>query len=405
MKSASIPENEIERLAKLYEYNILDSLPEQNFDQLTELASSVCGTPTALMSLIDEKRQWFKSHHGIDTNETSRDLAFCAHAIHQEEVFEIQDSRQDERFWDNPLVAGPTQVIFYAGAPLITPSGHKLGTLCVIDDKPSQLTEQQKRQLQIIANQVVAQLELRKALMQQNDLFLESNRLSTSLDAKNKELEQFVFSVSHDLKSPLVTIGGFSKQLATELSQFTSDKQKHRFARIIDNVKNLSELLTNLLQLSRVLNGDITTEQLNTQELVEKCWLNLPNIRKETDIKLTINSPFHAINANQTLLSQCIQNILSNAIRYRKPSSPLKVTIHSEESDSSVSLFICDNGLGIAQTDQKRIFQVFEQVNNDTGNGVGLSIVKAAMEKHQGQVFLESTLGEGSCFELRFPKH
>lgn len=404
MKSASIPENETERLAELYEYQILDTMPEQDFNQLTELASSVCGKPIALVSLIDDKRQWFKSRHGLDAIETPRDIAFCAHAINQEDVFEVQDSRQDERFWDNPLVTGSTQVIFYAGSPLVSPSGHKLGTLCVIDHQPSQLTSLQKRQLQIIANQVVAQFELRKTLNIQNDLLLKSSQLSTSLNSKNKELEQFVYSVSHDLKSPLVTIAGFTEQLATELSHFTSDKQKHRFTRITENVKQLGELLSNLLQLSRVMNGNITKTQLNTSELVENCWLNLPKRNKAEEIDFKLAQPFHAIYANQTLLSQCIHNILNNAIRYRKPLSKLAIRIHTEESESTVSLFICDNGLGIAETDQQRVFQVFEQVNSGVGNGIGLSIVKTAMEKHQGQVYLESTLGSGSCFELRFPK-
>ena len=405
MQSAPIPDNETERLAKLYEYYILDSLPEQTFEQLTELASSVCNVPIALISLVDEKRQWFKSHHGLDTDETSREISFCAHAINQEHVFEIQDSRLDQRFCDNPLVTGPSKIIFYAGAPLITLSGHKLGTLCVIDNKPSQLTEQQKRQLQIIADQVVAQLELRKALGVQNDLLTKSNTLATSLDAKNKELEQFVFTVSHDLKSPLVTINGFTSKLAAELSQFTSDKQKHRFARIIDNVKHLGDVVTNLLHLSRVINNDTKKERLDTQKLIAKCWLSLSTRSKGADIKLNINAPLHPINANQSLVSQCIQNILNNAISYRKPMSALDIDIHTEESESSISLFICDNGIGIQKSDQKRIFQVLEQVNQGTGNGMGLCIVKVAMEKHQGQVCLESTFGEGSCFELRFPKN
>jgi signal transduction histidine kinase len=404
MNSASIPKSETERLAKLYEYDILDSVPEQTFDQLTELASTVCNTPIALMTFVDEKRQWFKSHHGLDLNETPRNFSFCDHAINQEQFFEVPDSRQDNRFCDNPLVTGPTQMVFYAGAVLITPSGHKLGTLCVIDNKPSQLTFQQKRQLQIIANQVVAQLELRKAARVQNDLLIQSKRLTASLSAKNKELEQFVFTVSHDLKSPLVTIGGFTKKLETELSQFTTDKQKHRFARVIENVSQLGDLLTNLLHLSRVMNGEITKELLDTQTLVENCWLSLPSSDRKSDIEFKLVTPFHSINANQTLISQCIQNILNNAIRYRKPMSALKMSIHTEEFESSVSIFISDNGIGIEKNDQNRVFQVFEQVNQGSGNGVGLSIVKAAMEKHQGQVYLESTFGEGSCFELKLPK-
>ncbi|MBA6294488.1 ATP-binding protein [Colwellia sp. MB02u-9] len=410
MKSAAIPNNELARLNALDEYNILDTLAEQAYDQLTDLASSVCGTPIALISLIDEKRQWFKSHHGLDAQETPREIAFCAHAIHHDELFEIQDSRKDQRFHDNPLVTGPTQVIFYAGAPLVTPSGLRLGTLCVIDNKPSSLTALQKKQLIIIAQQVVTQLELRKAGRIQHDLLAQSRSLeqslllTKSLEAKNKELEQFVYTVSHDLKSPLVTINGFTSMLAKELSAHTTEKQKHRFQRILENLTHMGDLLTNLLELSRVMKAEISKAPIDLTTLIEQNWQRLITGYKEVEVELVLTKPLHAIGANQTLLSQCIDNLLSNAIRYRSAERDLTLKIHTEELEASVSLFISDNGIGIAKSDQKRAFNVFEQINPGQGTGIGLSLVKAAMEKHNGSVSLVSELGQGSCFELRFPK-
>ncbi|TWX73617.1 sensor histidine kinase [Colwellia sp. C1TZA3] len=410
MKSAAIPDNESARLTALNEYNILDTLAEQAYDQLTDLASSVCGTPIALISLIDEKRQWFKSHHGLDAQETPRDIAFCAHALHHDDVFEIQDSRQDERFHDNPLVTGPTQMIFYAGAPLITPSGLRLGTLCVIDHKPSHLSTLQKKQLVIIAKQVVTQLELRKAGRIQHDLLAQSRSLeqslllTKSLEAKNKELEQFVYTVSHDLKSPLVTINGFTSMLAKELSTHTTEKQKHRFQRILENMTHMGDLLTNLLELSRVMKAEISKEPIDLTRLIEQSWQRLMTGHREMKVDLVLAKPLHCIWANQTLLSQCVDNLLSNAIRYRSAEHNLKLNVHTEESDAWVSLFINDNGIGIARSDQKRVFQVFEQINDGQGTGIGLSLIKAAMEKHNGLVNLVSELGQGSCFELRFPK-
>ena len=160
---ANLPKNEKERLTALREYNILDTLPEQSFDDLTLLASHICGTSVALVSLVDENRQWFKSKVGCDENETSRDISFCAHALLEpDELLVVPDTRKDERFSDNPFVTGDAPIRFYAGAPLVAPTGEALGTICVLDQRPRKLTEAQKQSLHALARQTMAQLELRR---------------------------------------------------------------------------------------------------------------------------------------------------------------------------------------------------------------------------------------------------
>ncbi len=162
MQSAPLPENEASRLSDLHQYQVLDTPPEEAFDELTALAAQICGTPIALVSLVDTHRQWFKAKVGIEAQETSRDMAFCAHAIHGNDLFVIPDATQDNRFADNPLVAADPHIRFYAGMPLVTPAGHGLGTLCVIDRVPKQLTPDQMIALRILGRQVVNQLELRR---------------------------------------------------------------------------------------------------------------------------------------------------------------------------------------------------------------------------------------------------
>jgi len=162
MKISEKHKHENERLKLLESYSILDTLPEIDYDNLTAIASEICNTPISLVSLIDSKRQWFKSHHGLNISETPKDYAFCAHAIiDPNDVFIVQDTRKDERFFDNPLVTGDPNVIFYAGVPLVGANNLPIGTLCVIDHKPKLLSQTQILALKALANQVMNLLELK----------------------------------------------------------------------------------------------------------------------------------------------------------------------------------------------------------------------------------------------------
>jgi len=181
---------EAHRLKVLWQYDVLDTVPEAMFDDLTELAAQICEAPIALISLVDERRQWFKSKVGLSVSETSRDISFCAHAIRQQELFIVPDATLDPRFAHNPLVTADPKIRFYAGAPLITPDGHALGTLCILDKVPRELRPEQRQALCTLARHVITQLELRRHARELVKVRKAQTRCAKELETARAEIAQ-----------------------------------------------------------------------------------------------------------------------------------------------------------------------------------------------------------------------
>ena len=203
MIKPALPENENARLDSLKKYQVLDTIHEDEFDEITRLAAQICDSPISLISLIDEKRQWFKSNVGLEgTNETPREFAFCAHAIlAPDDLLIVKDATKDQRFNDNPFVNGDPNIKFYAGAPLVNSEGFSLGTLCVIDRVSKDLDTNQINALKVLSNQVIKQLELRRKNIELNDM-------TSHLEIQNKELL--------NKQTALVAINQFVTQLVQE---------------------------------------------------------------------------------------------------------------------------------------------------------------------------------------------
>jgi anti-sigma regulatory factor (Ser/Thr protein kinase) len=178
------------RLAALREYQILDTEPEPSYDDLTLLASHICGTPMALLTLVDADRQWFKSRVGITFAETARAISFCTHAIQQHDVMVVPDAAADARFRDNPQVTGAPHIRFYAGAPLVTRDGHALGTLCVVDQVARTLTPDQLDALDALRHQAEAQLELRRSVIELQRAYAEQAALIAELRAAHDDVRR-----------------------------------------------------------------------------------------------------------------------------------------------------------------------------------------------------------------------
>ena len=222
--AAPIPANEEQRLATLSEYHILDTINEQAYDDITFLASQICGVPMAMVTFVDRDRQWFKSKIGVDKTETPRDQAFCAHAIlDPDHLMLVPDAMEDSRFINNPLVVIDPKIRFYAGAPLVTPSGAALGTICVIDQKPRELSSAQRDALMALSRQVVAHLELRRTLGMLESHIAERARYEERLEAYQRKLEETNASLSlESLTDKLTNISNrrhFDELLAEEFDR------------------------------------------------------------------------------------------------------------------------------------------------------------------------------------------
>ena len=388
------------RLRDLESYSILDTLPEEDYDNITAIAAEICGTPVSLISLIDDKRQWFKSHHGLDVTETPKEHAFCAHAIHDPyNVFTIQDARLDERFHDNPLVTDDPNVIFYAGVPLISEKGLPLGTLCVIDHKPKELTDGQKRSLASLSKQVMNLLELRK-----KKAMLE--RSLEELEKKNDELRSFAFVAAHDLKSPLSNISMLSNFLLDQHGGKLDDEAKNIVEMMTSSTDTLRNLIDGLLDYSRsesILREDKAS--VPVQSLIDEITRLFDFEHK---IKVTLVSDLDEIRVNKTAIEQVLINLVTNAIKYNdKDVTEIEVGIC--DKGCHYECYIQDNGPGIAPEHQKYIFDIFQiAADHDRfgrkGNGIGLATVKKIVDKSDGHVTVQSNVGEGARFIFSLSK-
>ena len=393
-------EKERERLKELDSYSILDTLPESDYDDLTAIAAEICDSHISLISLIDDNRQWFKSHHGLVASETPKEYAFCAHAINdQENVFVVQDARIDERFHDNPLVIGDPRVIFYAGVPLVSDNDLPLGTLCVIDDKPKVLNQTQIQSLRALGNQVMNILNLRRA-----KLTLEKALIN--LGEKNEELERFAFVAAHDLKSPLFGINGLSKLLSENYGSQIDDEGKEILMLLEKSSYKLSSLIDGLLAHSRCENVlKEKKSQINLNDLI-KDLIGL--FTYEQELTINLRSSISSIVTNRTALEQVLINLVANAIKYNDKEN-VEIEIGVSSSASHYEFYVQDNGPGIALDDQEKIFEIFKVIATkdrfgQPGNGIGLATVKKVVENSGGLIEVKSNPGKGAKFIFTLEK-
>lgn len=393
------PANEAERLAALHEYDLLDTLPEEQYDAITRIASEICAMPISVISLIDSDRQWFKSTVGLDAKETPREQAFCAHAILKpDEMLVVNDSSQDERFHDNPLVKGVPHISFYTGVPLVNNNGLPLGTLCVMDTKPNKLTPEQQVTLKALASQVVAYFEL-----QRKNRELASRKLE--LERLNQELERFAYVAAHDLKSPCNSLIMLSQALEEMYGEMLDEGGKEMLEMLGMSATTLTGLVDGILQHTREVNMEIKKELFDFGHLAEelKRILHIPK-----SFSFSYDAPKEELFAPRHALLQVMLNLCVNAIKYNDKKEG---TLHIAAKDEGSYYYfeVKDNGAGIPESQFEKIFELYATLgtqdrDNKRGYGIGLSTVKRLVEKLGGEIGVISEIGKGSTFYFTIPK-
>ncbi len=398
MIAAPETDNEEERLAKLLSYHILDTIPEQQFDDIAELAAHICGSKISLISLVDKHRQWFKAKVGLDAEQTPRDVAFCAHAIHEPELFYIPDATKDQRFFDNPLVTGQPNVLFYAGAPLCTPDGYRVGTLCVIDDHPRELSSEQKESLMRLSRQVSNNLELRLHIRE-----IEESGLL--LEAKNEELQQFAYRTSHDLRSPITSSKRLADYLIEDLEASNYGEALRGAQKVKGLMANLEELVGDIVSLVQADVSMNDVEPIDLTELLNDARQRLEFLAVESECEIRVeNACLSNVPIERGRISQIVDNLISNGIKYRDVNkADSYVDVKVSNSASTLKIAVEDNGIGIRSEFLEDMFKMFKRDNSEvSGSGLGLAIVKKHVEHMQGSIEYSSSK-QGTRFNISLP--
>jgi len=401
MQSAPKHPREEERIEQLQALGILDTDGEAAYDELTRLVTLVLGTEIALVSLVDEDRQWFKSRCGLEASETSRDLSFCAHAILEPDtLFVVENALDDARFADNPLVTGGPQIRFYAGMPIKAPDAElPVGSVCAISARPGSLTDTQREQLILIARQVERLLLMRRNQMR----LMEARELA---ERANMSKTRFLATVSHDMRTPLNGLLG-TVDLLLDREHPPAVAEQLEVARVCG--LTLRTLVNETLDLSKLESGaiELRAEDFSPKQLITNVATVVRSVLRpqvKLDVEGIDDLPMR-LRGDAGRCEQIILNLANNAAKFTPQGS---VSIKSSYNDGGWSVQVADTGVGIPDEELDQVFEPFWQTEqgrrvDSSGTGLGLSICRRLAHAMQGRIDVTSTLGEGTCFDVRLP--
>ncbi|WP_170067601.1 sensor histidine kinase [Neolewinella xylanilytica] len=396
-------DNEEKRLEELRRYKILDTLAEEEYDELTSLASQLCGAKVSLISLIDRDRQWFKSQVGWDlgVRQTTRDLAFCSHTIlDPDRPLVVRDARVDERFRHNQLVTDDPNIVFYAGMPLVTQEGYALGSLCVIDHEPRDLSAEQLAALEKLARQVVRLFELRRAVDR-------SHKLLREREAAYNVLRDFSYVIAHDLKAPVRNISQAGEFLAEDYGDLLPEDGTALIGMIQQRASDASRMIEGVLKYSKAAHTlRIENNRVIVRDIIEQA---VRQVEVPAGCAVEYVGEIETLHTSRIAMLQIFQNLIGNALKFNdKESCSVRISSHLD-ADEGYVFAVQDNGRGIPPQHLEAVFRLFHSAVSDNdamrGHGVGLSIVKRLVEALGGTIRIASEEGLGSTFTFTIADH
>jgi len=393
-----IPADEPARLAAIRRYDILDTPPDGAFDRITALAARVLNAPIAIVSIVDHDRIWFKSHHGVEVEQIGRDPGLCASAILQDGPWIINDAPRDPRALANPLVAGDFGLKFYAGVPLRTRDGHNLGTLCILDFEPRELSADATATLEDLAKMVVDELELRLA-----------SRLAIA-EAREREYlkDALMGMLSHELRTPVTTIFGAAQLLSRKPTEASHDRMAELFPDIISESERLLRLIEDLLVLTRLEQGGTikaAREPVLMQRLLSAIVEHESRRWPERSLRLDVQPNLPPVVGDQLYLEQVVRNLVSNALKYS--ATDKAVEISASAIDGEVEVRVRDRGIGLPSEGHDKLFGLMERgdaaVRHAPGAGIGLYVCRRLLDAMGGRIWLEPAPDVGTVATFRMP--
>lgn len=410
--------NEFHRLEALRGYKILDTPREPACDALTRLAAKIFDVPIAVISLVDEDRQWFKSRYGMDVDETPRDGSFCAHAILGDGVLQVPDTTLDPRFAANDLVAGDFGVRFYAGAPLTTPEGFRLGTLCIIDRRPRPpLTADEQTSLTDLARLAMRELELGR--LQRRDNLAKAEALRDLMKPPEAELARearfgVLAALAHEMRTPLNAVLGFGETMQQELFGPLGNQKYRDYADCIcSSGSHLLELVNNILDFARLEHGDLRPSEspFELAAVVDECLRTFVEESRRSQVALSprLMSDRTQLKADRRLIGQILLNLIGNGLKYTEPGGSVTV-VESRNADGCAVIEIVDTGIGMSKDQISEALRPFGRlahsgVERGQGTGLGLPLSKRLIELHGGELVIRSRPGKGTTVGLVFPPY